>query len=350
MPNYLVIKNGTIITHDKTIYNMDILIEDQKIIEIGAGIETDHCTVINASDMYVIPGLVDMHCDICDPGYDYKEDFQSAGESAINGGYTSLTLNPLTDPVVDNKAIAEYVISKAANECPVNVYPYGSLTRGGLGKEIAEIGEMQIAGIVAVSDGDMAIQDSGLLKNLFLYCSMFDMPVITHCEDTALSDGAGINDGAIAARLGLTGAPFTAETAIVARNILLAEEYGVHLHITHVSTKRSIDLIKLAKKKGMKISAETSPHYFTLDENVLLDYNCFAKVNPPLRQAKDIAAIIKGIAEGTIDVISSDHKPNTIDSKDVEFELASFGISSLETALSLSYTKLVHPKVISMNE
>lgn len=351
MHNYLLIKNGTIFTHDKTIYNMDILIEGDKITAIETNIDAgDNCNIIDAKGMYIIPGLVDMHCDICDPGYDYKEDYLSAGESAINGGFTTITSNPLTDPVIDNKAIVEYILSKSKNECPVNVYPYGSLTKGGNSSVISEIGEMQIAGVVAVSDGDEAIQDNELLKNIFLYCSMFDMPIILHSEDTKISCGHGVNDGIIATQLGLLGAPEVAETIALSRNILLAEAYDVHIHVCHISTKRSVELIRVAKKNGVKITAETSPQYFTLDETAILDFNAMGKVNPPLRTAEDVNAVIKGLLDGTIDVISSDHKPNTIDSKDIEFELASYGISSFETAFSLAYTKLVDTKLMDMEQ
>lgn len=350
MPNYIVIKNGTIVTHDKIIYNMDILIEGDKILEIEADIDTHGCAVIDATGMYIIPGLIDMHCNICDPGYDYKEDYESVGNSAINGGFTSITCNPMTDPVIDNKAMVEYITAKSDAECLVNVLPYGSLTKQGKGIEISEIGEMHFAGVVAFSDGDQAIQDNNLMKIIFQYCSMFDAPIITHCEDIALSNNSGVNDGFISTQLGITGAPLSAETINVARNILLAEESDARLHLTHISTKKSIELIKMAKCNGLKLTVETSPQYFTLDESATLDFNSLAKVNPPLRTIEDVKAIQKAIVGGTIDVISSDHKPDTIDSKDVEFELASFGISSLETAFSLAYTKLVDSQLMSMEQ
>lgn len=349
MFNYLLIKNGTIFTHDKTIYNMDLLIESNKIVAMETNlISGDNCPVIDATGLYIIPGLVDMHCELCDPGYDYKEDFESAGQAAIEGGFTSITCNPNTDPVVDNKAIVEFIMSKSKSQCGVNVFPYGSLTKHCEGKLMSEVGEMQIAGAVAISDGDIPIQNSALMRSILKYCSMFDMPVIVHCEDSSLSGCHGINDGFVATQLGLVGAPETAETSMLARNILLAENFGVHLHITHVSSKRAVELIREAKKKGMKITAETSPHYFALEETALLGYNTFCKVNPPLRTYDDVSALIKGIADGTIDIISSDHKPDTIDSKEIEFELASFGISSFETAFSIAYSKLVATKIISL--
>ncbi len=351
MINTLLIKNGTIFTHDKTIYNMDILIEDNKISAIEANIiPEDSWPVIDAKGLYIIPGLVDMHCDLCEPGFDFKEDYISAGESAINGGFTTITNNPNTQPVIDNRAIVEYVLTKSKKESPVNVYPYGALSKGLKGLELAEIGEMQLAGVVAVSDGDVPIENSGLIKSLFHYCSMFDIPIILHCEDTQLSNGQGINDGFIATQLGIIGAPEIAETVALTRNILLAEAYNIHLHVCHVSTKKSVEIIRNAKKSGIRITAETSPQYFTLDETCLIEYNSLGKVNPPLRTKEDVQAIIKGIGDGTIDVISSDHKPDTIDSKDIEFELASYGISSFETAFSLAYTKLVDTKVITLEQ
>ncbi len=351
MINTLLIKNGTIFTHDKTIYNMDILIEDNKISAIEANIiPEDSWPVIDAKGLYIIPGLVDMHCDLCEPGFDFKEDYISAGESAINGGFTTITNNPNTQPVIDNRAIVEYVLTKSKKESPVNVYPYGALSKGLKGLELAEIGEMQLAGVVAVSDGDVPIENSGLIKSLFHYCSMFDIPIILHCEDTQLSNGHGINDGFIATQLGIIGAPEIAETVALTRNILLAEAYNIHLHVCHVSTKKSVEIIRNAKKSGIRITAETSPQYFTLDETCLIEYNSLGKVNPPLRTKEDVQAIIKGIGDGTIDVISSDHKPDTIDSKDIEFELASYGISSFETAFSLAYTKLVDTKVITLEQ
>lgn len=351
MSNYLLIKNGTIFTHDKTIYNMDILIENTKIVAMETNLDAgDNCPVLDATGLYIIPGLVDMHCELCDPGYDYREDYESAGESAIQGGFTTITSNPRTSPVIDNKAIVEFIMAKSKSECDVHVYPYGSITKNCEGQLLAEVGEMQIAGAVAISDGDLSIQNTRLMRMVFNYCSMFEIPIILHCEDLSISNCTGINEGFVATQLGLIGSPEVAETAAISRNILLAEQYNVHLHICHVSTKRSVDLIRSAKRNGMKITAETSPHYFTLDENNALGFNSLAKVNPPLRTKDDVCAIIKGIVDGTIDVISSDHKPNTIDSKEVEFELASFGISSFETAFSLTYTKLVEPKCISMEK
>lgn len=345
-----LIKNGTIFNHNKTIYNMDILIEGNKITTIDTNIEDENYDIIDAEGLYILPGLIDLHCHVQDPGYDFKETMTTVGQSALTGGFSTITSNPNLIPCVDNKAIVEYIISKSEKECDVHLVPYGSLTHGCKGEKIAEIGEMQLAGIAAVSDGDKAIQDASVLKNIMLYCSMFDLPVITHCEDTSLSNSNIINEGLISSYLGILGSPVSAETTHIMRNMLLAEEYDVKLHITHVSTAKSVELIRSFKKQGMKITCETSPQYFTLNEEAAMGYNTLAKVNPPLRTENDVKAIIKGLQDGVIDAISSDHRPDTIDSKEVEFSLASYGISSLETAFSVSYTYLVEAGYLTLEQ
>lgn len=343
--NKILIRKGTIFTHDKTIYNMDILIDDGKIVAIDTHIKEDDCDIIEAEGYYIIPGLVDMHCELCEPGLNYRESFETAGSSAIAGGYTAITCNPMTDPIIDNRTVVEYVVNK---RCPVAVYPYGALTKGNRGEEVTEIGEMQMQGVVAVSDGDHSIQDSRVIKTVFQYASMFDMPIILHCEDHSLSEGNGINEGFIATQLGLIGSLVAAESIMVAKYIAIAKELNVRIHLAHISTKDSVDFIRSAKKSGFKLTAETSPQYFSLTEEAVLGYNTYAKVNPPLRTAADVKAIIMAIADGTIDVISSDHQPHNVDSKEVEFSLASNGISAFETALPVAYTYLVKPGHITM--
>lgn len=349
MPNYTLIRKGTIYTNDKTIFNMDILLEDSKIALIDLNIPApENCDIIDAEGMYVIPGLIDMHCELCEPGYDFRESFETGGLSAISGGYTALTCNPMTDPIVDNKTVVEYIVNKSVNVSPVPIYPYGALTIGNKGEEITEIGQMQLRGIVAVSDGDISIQDAKVVQTVFRYASMFDIPVILHCEDFSLSRGNGANEGYIATQLGLIGSTVSSETAMLSKYIAIAEEVGVKIHVAHISTKRSVEIIRDAKKRGVRITAETSPQYFSLTEEMILDFNTYAKVNPPLRTKEDVAEIVKGIADGTIDVISSDHQPHNIDSKEIEFSLASNGISAFETALPVAYTYLVEPGHIDM--
>lgn len=345
MQSSVLIKRGTIFTHDKTIYDMDVMIKEGKVARIDHNIKDEDCEIIEAEGMYVLPGLIDMHCELCEPGLDYRESFETAGLSAIAGGFTGITCNPMTDPIIDNRTVVEYVVNK---KCPVDVYPYGALTKGNRGEEVTEIGEMQMQGVVACSDGDVSIQSSRVIKTVFQYASMFDMPVILHCEDHDLSQGNGVNEGFIATQLGLVGSLQASESIMVAKYIALAKELGTRVHLTHISTKDSVDLIRSAKRNGVKVSAETSPQYFSLNEEKILGYNTYAKVNPPLRTEIDVKAIIMGIADGTIDVISSDHQPHNVDSKEVEFDLASNGISAFETALSAAHTYLVKPGHITM--
>ena len=345
MQDKVIIRKGTIYTHDKTIYNMDVLIDEGKIAKIDNNIKDEDAHIIDAEGCYVLPGLVDMHCELCEPGLDYRESFDTAGRSAIAGGYTAITCNPMTDPVIDNRTVVEYVVNK---ESPVNVYPYGALTKGNKGEEVTEIGEMQMRGIVAVSDGDVSIQDGSVIKTVFSYASMFDMPIILHCEDRSLSQANGINEGFMATQLGLVGSMMAAESIMVAKYISIAKELDVKIHLAHISTEESVEMIRNAKKSGVKITSETSPQYFSLDESMVSDYNTYAKVNPPLRSEEDVKAIIRGIKDGTIDVISSDHQPHNVDSKEVEFSLASNGISAFETALAVAHTYLVLPGHMDM--
>jgi dihydroorotase len=344
----LLIKNGTVYTNNQLLHNTDILIVNGKIREINNNINTESYYTIDATNKIIIPGLIDMHCEVCEPGYEHRENLITASLSAAKGGFTSITCNPNTSPVIDNKTVVEYINSKAKTDSIVNLLPYGSLTKDAQGKELVEYGEMQLSGIVAFSDGDKAIQDNKLVKKIFRYISMFEMPIIMHCEDTSLSNDSGINEGLMATSLGLKGFPVVAETLHLARNILLAKEYNVPLHIAHVSSKNSVELIRAAKKIGVNITAETSPAYFILDESSVNGYNTFTKLSPPLRTKEDIESIVEGLKDGTIDVISSDHKPNTIDSKLVEFDMATFGMSSFETAFKLAYTYLVKTKQLTL--
>lgn len=328
----------------------DIFIENGIISEIGQELEKEGCRVVDVSGNSVLPGLIDMHCNICDPGYEYLEDIETVSRSAARGGFTTLTCEPNTHPVIDNKTVVEYIVSKSKTQALVNIYPYGSMSIGCKGQEMAEIGEMYDAGIVGVSDGDEFTDEASFLRNVMLYVKMFDMPVITHCEDRGLSGRGVMNQGYTAASLGLVGMPREAEEVIVARNIILAENTEAHLHVAHVSTKGSVQLIREAKRRGLRITCETCPHYFLLTEQAVAEYNTLAKVNPPLRTEEDVQAIIVGIADGTIDVIASGHSPSNEGDKNKVFDSAVYGISALETAFALSYTRLVETGVVSLTK
>ncbi len=344
----LLLKNCTLVTAPfDAEQKYDILLKDGMIAEIGSIAPAEGMRVLDVGGKTVLPGLIDMHCNICDPGYEYMEDIVSASRSAARGGFTSITCEPNTNPVIDNKTVVEYVVSKSKEMAQVNIYPYGSMSIGCKGVEMAELGEMHDAGIVAVSDGDEFIDDASFLRNVLQYSRMLHLSVITHCEDRTLSANGVMNEGVTSSKLGLFGMPKEAEEVIVARNIILAEAVGARLHIAHVSTKGSVQLIREAKQRGARITCETCPHYFMLTEAAAEGYNTLAKVNPPLRTQEDVDAILQGIADGTIDVIASGHSPTGQLNKAREFDDAGYGVSSLETAFALSYTGLVETGLIS---
>ena len=346
----MVIKNGIIIDKNGQETKMDIMVQNQSIIEVAPNIDEGGYPLIDAAGHYVLPGFIDMNCETCDPGYENIEDLVTATRSAAKGGFTSITSQPTTNPVADNKTVVSYISAQSARRSMVNVYVYGSMTKECQGKSMAEIGEMVNAGIVAVSDGGKCVCNTALMRNIMRYSSMFNIPVITACDDESLSAGGVINAGKVASAYGLKGIPRDAEEIMVARNIILSENTGCKLHISTVSTKGSVDLTRQAKARGIHITCETQPHYFTLSENMVEGYNTLAKVRPPLRTDEDIQAIIEGLIDGTIDVISSGHSPKTPESKNREFDIASFGISSLETAFSISYDALVSTGKLALSD
>ena len=340
-----VLKNCRLLgtSHDKDMLH-DIYVKDGVIEKIGQDIEEDDAKVLDVGGHMVMPGLIDMHCNICDPGHEYIEDIGTVSRAALRGGFTTITCEPNTTPAIDNKTVVEYIVSKSKEKSLVNIYPYGSMSIGCQGEQMAEIGEMFNAGIVGISDGDEFIDSAAFLRNVMIYSKMFDLPITTHCEDRSLSAKGVMNEGYAAACLGLAGMPREAEEVIVARNLNLAERTGARLHITHVSTKGSVQLIREAKRRGVGVTCETCPHYFILTEDAIGEYDTLAKVNPPLRTDEDVKAIIEGIVDGTIDV------PTNRTEKEKEFDQAAYGISALETALSLSYTYLVEKGHITLEK
>lgn len=328
----------------------DIYVEKGIIEKIGQNLEVEGAKTVNIGGHMVLPGLIDMHCNICDPGHEYIEDIETVSRAALRGGFTTITCEPNTSPAIDNKTVVEYIVSKSKENSLVNIYPYGSMSIGCEGEEMSEIGEMYNAGIVGISDGDEFTDSAAFLRNVMVYSKMFDLPITTHCEDRSLSAKGVMNEGYTAACLGLAGMPREAEEVIVARNLNLAERTGARLHITHISTKGSVQLIREAKNRGVAVTCETCPHYFILTEEAVGDYNTLAKVNPPLRTKEDVYAIIEGIVDGTIDVIASGHSPTNMTEKDKEFDQAAYGISSLETTFALSYTHLVEQRYITVEK
>lgn len=346
-----LIKNGHIID-PKTNRNgiFDIMIEDGKVVEIGSDLDITNGDLIDASGKYVLPGLVDAHCHLRDPGFEYKEDIESGTRSAAMGGFTSIACMPNTNPVIDNQSIVKYITAKAKHEGVVNVYPIGAISKGQKGEELSEIGELKFAGVVAISDDGKPVRNPSLMKKALQYASMFDTTVISHCEDLDLVDEGVMNEGYNSTVMGLRGIPSAAESVMVARDLILAEYTKAPIHIAHVSTEYSVELIRMAKKRGIKVTAETCPHYFALTDDACMNFNTNAKVNPPLRTKRDVDAVIEGLSDGTIDIIATDHAPHHIDEKNVEFTLAANGIVGFETALPLAVTYLVKPGFLSLED
>jgi len=305
--------------------------------------------IINAEGKYVVPGLIDMHVHLREPGFEHKETIKTGTMAAIKGGFTTICCMPNTLPVNDHASVTEFIIRKATQEGFCKVLPIGAITKGQKGEELAEIGTMKNEGCVAFSDDGNPVMNSLIMRRALEYSKAFNVPIISHCEDITLSEGGLVNEGLLSLTLGLKGIPNEAEEIMVYRDLLLAQLTGGRLHIAHVSTEGSTKLIRDAKAKGINVTAETCPHYFSLTEDAIIGYNTNAKVNPPLRTKKDVEAIKEALKDGTIDVIATDHAPHHNDEKMMEFEKAPFGISGLETAFSLSLN-LVREGVLSLTQ
>ena len=346
-----LIKGGHVIDAKSKINEcLDILIENGKIVEIGKDLDFVNGDIIYAEGKYVLPGLVDAHCHLRDPGQEYKEDIETGTRSAAKGGFTSIACMPNTSPVIDNQAIVKYIINKAKQDGVVNVYPIGAISKGLKGEELSEMGELKFAGAVAISDDGRPLKSSSLMKKALQYSSMLDITVISHCDTLDLVDEGTMTEGYMSTILGLKGIPSASEEIMVSRDLILAEYTKIPVHIAHVSTELSVDLIRHAKSRGVKVTCETCPHYFTLTEEACDGFNTLAKVNPPLRTQKDVEAIIEGLKDGTIDIIATDHAPHHKDEKNVEFALAANGMVGFETALPLSITYLVKPGHLTMEQ
>lgn len=334
----LLISGGTVIDPASNVHaKLDVLIADGHVAEVAEpGRLTNKAEErIDASGCWVVPGLIDIHVHLREPGYEYKETVSSGVQAAVAGGFTAVACMANTNPVNDNAAVTEYILERAHEANLARVYPIGAVSMGLEGERLAEIGEMREAGIVAVSDDGMPVNDSALMRRALEYSSMFDLPVIAHEEDCGLACGGVMNEGSMSFRLGLKGMPAAAEEVMVARDIALVERTGGRLHVAHVSTVGSIHLIREAKARGLPVSAEVTPHHFTLTEEAVSDYDTNAKMNPPLRTEADVEALVEALRDGTIEVIASDHAPHHRDEKDVEFEQAANGIIGLETTLPL---------------
>lgn len=347
----ILIKNGHIVDPKcKRDGIFDILIEDGKVQEIDTNIEYTTGDIIDAEGKHILPGFVDAHCHLRDPGFEYKEDIETGTRSAASGGFTSIACMPNTNPVTDSEAVLKYIINKAKQEGMVNVYPIGSITKGMKGEELSEIGELKFAGAAAISDDGKPVKNASLMKKALQYASMFDITVISHCEDLDLAEEGTMNEGYYSTVMGLKGIPSAAEEVMVSRELILAEYTKAPIHIAHVSTELSVDLVRNAKRRGVNVTCETCPHYFSLTEEACEDFNTLAKVNPPLRSQKDVDAIIEGLRDGTIDIIATDHAPHHVDEKNVEFAIAANGMIGFETAFPLAVTYLLKPGHLTISQ
>lgn len=337
----LIIKNGIIVEKAFGINKKgDVFVENDKIVKIGESLDIIADEVIDAEGKYVMPGFVDMYCKLCEAGYENKNNIILLSKSAALGGFTSVTSSPNTQPVIDNKTVVEFAYNEAAEYSKINIFPYGSITKGCEGEELAEIVGMLSAGIVAICDGGKSIENANLLRDVMLYSKMLDVPIIIRCMDSKIAGKGVINYGYMSTKLGLIGVPREAEETVVARNIVLAKYTGANVHLSHITTRGSVELIRDAKSSGVNITAGTCPHYFSLSEEAVDNFNTFAKVMPPLRTKDDILAIKEALKDGTIDIVGSGHTPASPIRKSVEFGRAAFGISSLETAFSVCRTYL----------
>lgn len=348
----ILIKNGHVIDPANGIDEVkDIFVSDGVIADASecADLSGADIKVIDANGKIVAPGLVDMHVHLREPGQEYKETIETGTRAAIAGGVTSVACMPNTEPVCDNETVVRYIKERAKDAGYANVFPVGSVSKGLDGKFLSEIGQMVFEGAVAISDDGRPVENSALMRRAIEYSQMFDIPVISHCEDMSLGEG-DMNEGAIASQMGLRGISPAAEEVMAARDIIVAENLGARVHIAHISTKGTVELIRQAKKRGVKVTCETCPHYFTLTDEACAGYNTNAKMNPPLRSDEDVKAIKEGLKDGTIDCIVTDHAPHHIDEKQCEFALAKNGIVGLETSLGLGIKELVKTGVLTMSQ
>jgi dihydroorotase len=342
----ILIRGGRLVDPSRNLDESgDLYIEDRRIRASGKRMADE---VIDAKGLVVVPGLIDMHVHLREPGNEDEETIESGSMAAVAGGFTSVAAMPNTQPPVDNVASAEYVLLQSERAGGANIFPIGAVTKGRQGKELAEIGQLSRGGAVAFSDDGDPIGDADVMRRGLQYVNMFGKVVISHCEDRSLSGSGVMNEGVVAMKLGLSGIPASAEEVMVSRDLILAKATGARLHIAHVSTAGSVELIRRAKAQGVRVTAEATPHHFTLTHECVLDFDANFKMNPPLRSREDVDAVKQGLADGTIDAIASDHAPHSDEEKDIEFPSAPFGAIGMESLLPIAVTELLEPGVVSL--
>ena len=329
---------------------LDVLIEGGRITEIATSIQAPaQCEIVNAAGLILSPGWFDMHVHFREPGREDEETVRTGCAAAVAGGFTGACPMPNTSPAIDKREIVEAIIQEG-NKTLVELHPIAAATKGREGKELAEMAELVEAGAVAFSDDGCAIATAELARRALEYAGMYGAPIIEHAEDPALAAGGAMNEGKVATRLGIPGLPTVSEDIIVSRDILLAEYTGQRLHIAHISSKRAVELVRAAKARGVRVTCEVTPHHFSLTDEAVAGYDTNTKMNPPLRSAEDVDAVIAGLQDGTIDVIATDHAPHAIEEKEVEYAAAPFGIVGLETAMGLIVSKLVLTQKLTLEQ
>jgi dihydroorotase len=346
----LLIKNGRVVDPANSLDAVqDVLVSGARIERVGADLAPPpEATVLDATGKIVCPGFIDIHVHLREPGFEYKETVATGTRAAAAGGFTAVCCMANTHPVNDNRSITDYIRAKAAVEGVVRVYPIGAVTRGLGGEDLAELAELAEAGCVAFSDDGRCVMNAALYRRAMEYTLPFGAPLISHAEDHELSRGAAMNEGVVSTELGMVGAPAAAEDIIVARDILLAELTGAHVHIAHLSTAGAVRLVRDAKARGVRVTAEVTPHHLLLTEDAVRTFDANAKMNPPLRSKRDTEALLEALVDGTIDCIATDHAPHAGSEKEGEFDRAAFGIVGLETAVGLLLDRLVRPGALPL--
>lgn len=343
----LLVKGGRVIDPANQLDGvMDVLIEDEKIAQVGSNLRCKNAEILDASDQLVCPGFIDLHVHLREPGFEYKEDIATGTRAAAAGGFTTVCCMPNTDPVNDNLAVTRFIKERAAKAGVVNVLPIGAITKKQAGEELSEVADLVAAGCVAISDDGRPVSRADVMRNALEYAKMFEIPVMSHCEDVSLAGDGQMHEGYYSTYYGFRGIPAAAEEVMVARDVLLAELTGAHVHICHVSSRGSLELIRRAKEGGVPVTCEVTPHHLALSDEIVGSYDTATKVNPPLRSEDHIAALRAALVDGTVDCIATDHAPHHSESKDCEYNLAAFGISGLETAVAVVMDRLVHAGVI----
>ncbi|MBV8550627.1 MAG: dihydroorotase [Acidobacteriaceae bacterium] len=345
----LVIKNGRVVDPSQDVDRVtDVAIRDGAIAQIADNLETAGSEVFDASGMIVAPGFIDMHVHLREPGFEHSETIETGSRAAAAGGFTSICCMPNTQPINDSATVTSYIVDRARRFATVNVYPIGAITKNSAGEELAAIASMKQAGIVAISDDGKPVMNARVVRRAMEFAAALDLPLIEHCEDLHLSAGGDMHEGLESTRLGLRGIPRSSEDVMVARDIILTEVTGVRYHVAHISSKNSVEMVAIAKRRGLKVTSETTPHHFVLADADMRPYDSNYKMKPPLRAREDVDAVTQGVVSGAIDAIATDHAPHPGAEKMREFERCPFGIIGLETAIGLGLERLYHTGKVSL--